>query len=68
MTARKLPTIEKWGETYYIDHRLGELRNMENPWDVVNIDNCPDEEEFFNIMMDAVSIEKHEDTELNKWG
>jgi len=64
----KLPTIEKWGETYYIDSKLGELRNVKNSWDVVSINNCSDQEEFASIMMTDQMIRAYEDIELNRWG
>lgn len=45
MQATELPTIEmNDGKTYYIDSRLKEMRNVDNPHDVITLDNCMDEE------------------------
>lgn len=36
--ARRLPTIEINGKTYYVDNRLRQYRNVENPHDFINMD------------------------------
>ena len=35
--TRQLPTVRLWGKRYFIDERLEELRNVENPHDRVEL-------------------------------
>jgi len=37
--ARSLPTIKINGKLYYVDNRLGQYRNVENPHDFIEMDN-----------------------------
>lgn len=36
MTVKKLPTVVIAGKKYFIDKRLKQLRNVENPHDFIN--------------------------------
>jgi len=36
--ARRLPTVKINGKTYYVDTRLRQYRNVENPHDFIDMD------------------------------
>jgi len=36
MTTRQLPLVERNGKKYFLDERLRELRNVDNPHDYIN--------------------------------
>lgn len=39
--VRRLPIMVYQGKSYFIDNRLGQIRNIDNPSDYINIKDLP---------------------------
>lgn len=50
-----LPRITHKGKEYFVDLRLGEIRNTEVPWDSISFDRITDSELFDKV--EAVQFE-----------